>query len=917
MYSREQLLQAADRARQAGDSAAAEELTNAAKEAQSTVEPQAPQINPDIAAAIERAKADGNEAAVQELTTFAGAQVAARPEGQKAETTSEYLANQAKLGLVSFPVFAEAAIDTFVVDPFKTLRGAITGQVSPSSSGGIVERFSRNYQRLMGTAAPLVGAVPELQAPEGSGVATKIVGEAVRTAADPTSYTGLGLLSRGATVGQKVLSTGVRAGGAAAIGGAAEAGGELGASVEKAVTGEDTGTGRLVGSLGLAVKTAASGTAVRKALGAGGDVIKQAYSKYKAVKENPTAATDAYAQGAAKRLLEEAAKEMGQQNLDNVIADFQRIAGTVGKENFPLLVTLADNPVMRSQVSRLVKTNPGFRQQVNDELAGLAQTIDQRAYAIFGPRYAVPNIEGLSTGALSRRLASVDSKIEQLSHPYVPMADKTDVGLAVKNLVAAREKLAKQEQGAAYEQLMANAKKAGVKLPDDGVRDIYNFVVQNKVRDIFGKGTALDKQIMNVLGPKNGIFYPVSFDNVDSLKRAINKYQRTVRDPAQQLKLQQLEEVVNEARQKIPGAWNQKLVDLDRLYYEKIGVPFTGQGIKDIDAKKYAEQVAPVIVKNKDSLNDFVRVAGQEGVEIARRAVLNEVYEKAFKDGVLNPKALRQYMTSKREVIREIPGLEKQLQSTLFDDSAIKIQRKALNDAAATFERRVADNYLLQNPSLGPDYRTIVNGMLNNNNNIPRFFNNLKDLSPEAAKTVRNAARAEFVDIARGNPQGAIKFMTDPKNKAVVDKLFGSAYRKSLIDIGKLSDALAKADVSQLTSTVLREEMDVLSKVAPGLDVPYVASQLRDRISSWTQKAIRIGSRFQVAKGREATDNAIIDLLMDPKGVEKLANVAKTLDFEIKKPTDLRKVLKAIAEIMPMAVYTGTTATINEPGAQQ
>lgn len=910
MYSQEELLQAADRARQAGDSQAAEELMAAAKEAQApVVEQQAPQINPDIAAAIERAKAAGDQAAVDELTAYAGGQVAARPEGQKAETTSEYLANQAKLGLVSSPVFFEAAIDTILIDPFKNLAAYAKGQTMPSQ-GGFVERFGKNYQRLMGVAAPAVGAQATLEAPKGAGVVTKIIGEGVRTAADPLSYTGVGVVGKKLT--EAVVSTAARAPAAFVMGVTAEAGGEIGASVEKAATGQDTGTGRLIGSLGGATKAAAASTAITQATKSVGNVAKQVYDKYKAVKVNPAAAEEAYAQGAAKRLLEMAAKEMGEKNLDQVLDDFKRIANTVGQDNFPLLVTLADNPVMRSQVTRLVRTRPDFRQQVNDELAKLAVTIDNRAYAIFGPRYAVPNIEGLSSGALPQRIAAIDARIEQLSNPYLPMAGKSDVGLAIQNLVKAKEKLAKAELGVGYEQLLKNAKKAGVKLPDDSVRDIYNFVVQNKVRDIFGKGTALDKDIMRVFGPQNGVFYPANFETVDSLKRAINKYQRNVKDPAQQLKLQQLEEVFFEARQKIPGNWNQQLVDLDRLYYQKVGVPFTGQGIKDIDAKKYADQVAPVIVKNRDSLDDFLNVAGQEGVEIARRAVLNEVYEKAFRDGVLNRGTLTQYMKTKADVIDRIPNLRKQLQATLVDDSAIKIQREALNNAAKAFEDRVAKNYLLQNPELGPDYRTIVNGMLTDNKRIKAFFNNLKDLSPEAAKAIRNSARAELVDIARSNQQGAFKFITDPKNKATVDSLFGTAYRQNLTDVAKLSDALAKANVSDMTSVVLREEMDVLAKVVPGLDVPYIASQARDRIASWTQKLIRIGSRFQVAKGREATDNALISLMMDPQGVEKLANVAKTLDFSIKKPTDLKTVYKAFTEAIPTAIYVGGTATANE-----
>ena len=115
--------------------------------------------------------------------------------------------------------------------------------------------------------------------------------------------------------------------------------------------------------------------------------------------------------------------------------------------------------------------------------------------------------------------------------------------------------------------------------------------------------------------------------------------------------LQDLRDVLDDARTTIPGTYSSALKLADENYYKHIGLPFGEQGIKEISSAKYAQQIAPVVVQNAESLNQFYNVVGREkGVDIAKNAFLAEVYEKSVINGQLQPKLLQSLIKKKSEV---------------------------------------------------------------------------------------------------------------------------------------------------------------------------------------------------------------------------------------------------------------------------
>lgn len=837
-------------------------------------------------------------------------------EAAKAISTFDYIANQAKLGLTDSAVLGQAILDTFLIEPVK---GLVTGD---GEKGGIGERFSRNVKRLQKTASELTGAQTGMKPPS---TLAEITGGGARMMTDPIGYVGGGILKTGKAVtdvaAEAVAKATGRAAGLFGLGVTAETGGIAGEQIEKKVTGETTGLGRTIGSLAGAVAGIPSATAIEQTVGAAGNVSKQIFDKYKFVKSDPAAANEAYASGAAKRLLEKISQQQPNQKLDEIVTEFNRIGNIINKEEIPLMVAMADNPVVRNQVQRLAKENPQFRQRVNTELENLAVAIDRRADAIFGQRYTpVTGAKGIDIRPAQRRIDAIDEQIENLSAKFIPTERQTDIGRAIENLVETRRKEVAKEISPQYKTVINEATAAKAELPQEQVESIYRFVQENNLRDIFGRNTPVDRQILSKLAPervaKEGapnefdeVFKPLSFENVDSLKRAINEFQRERLTLDEARKINQLERFVNDARQSIPGDYSQRLADLDRLFYEKVGVPFSAQGIKDIDSKRYAEQVAPVIIKNSSSLNQFLSAVGDQGIPIANNAVIADAYNKVIKNDVLDRKALQNYIRQKEPVLDQLPEMKSMLQQALIDDGILKTSRANIDALQQAAEKRVADNFVLSvKDSQGvsvPNYTEIADRLFRDPNFFGKITRDLKDLDPATSKAVRNSIRAEIVNKARELPGGGMKFLSDPKNAKVIDQMFGKGYQAAVRDLVKLSDSVMTANVDDLSAVITRTELDALAKIAPGLDIPFVTSTLRDRIASVPQKLVRIATRVNTAQLKTETDKAIAELLLDRNGLDKLVNTARTLDFKINNPVSFKKIMDSMNSIVPRYMYGG------------
>lgn len=779
------------------------------------------------------------------------------------------------------------------------------GIPTPTASRPTGEAWAKGQEQGKQIGYNLTGAY---ETKEPTDLADKAFTSAKKALGDPLSWTG-GSITK---ILGNVLSS-------MSVSGTAEVTGEVGGQLEKAIRGEETGAGRLLGSLGAGGVTATTQGIAKAGLY---NPAMNMLDKLKKVKTDPDSAEKALAVGAAKRLLEKAVNEKGIDNVTDFVRDFNTISNKVNKQNLPLFVALADSPVIHGAFLHMYKTDDTFREQVTSQLNTLAQNIDKNADSIFGKLPIALPKEGVTTNlkGVQKRIADIDNKIEQATFPLFPSRTGEELGQDITNLVEAKKQAVKAKLQPSYQALVEEATASGIKLPSEATGSIYNYVRDNNLRDIFGKGTALDSKIMNALSPinteslidKQGLrsvaqqFPELSFAQVDSLKRNINAIKRERLSPEQSRKISQLEDVVDKARESLPDGFNQRLKDLDTQYYTELGVPYNAASIGDIDSKKYAELVAPVITRNGSSLKQFMSVAGESGVPIARNAIISEAY-KYVKDGKVDLKGLASYMKSKRDILEQLPDVKKELQSIAVNQETLMVEKAKLDNAYKVQEKRLADSFLVGQED-NPDFTNITNRMLTNRSYMNKvLYKDLKLVSPETKKAVVNALRREFVDKAVANGDG-IEQLLNPRNKYFVDEVFGSSYRKHVEGLLRLSDNVNKLDPTKIYATYNARQLDSVGAFAesiglPGLDLPMLSSTARDKITSTTQKAVRLFSRVNQARVQQATNDQIKELLTDPDGLAKFSKVAETAKFKLDNPFSAKAIIDAIGERLPLYMY--------------
>jgi hypothetical protein len=241
----------------------------------------------------------------------------AAPSGpQKPAGTLEYLWNAAKRGVTGTTSMLGAAYETGsemnrrlkeMEERSRRENMTVQQRMDMLRQSGyfpnladLVEKYGEQQRQ----ASRITGA-KDLTAP---GPVTEIIGAGIEAATDPFGIAGK--LKLGSTLG--------RMGGEFLTGVSADVAGRGGAAVEKAVTGEDTGVGRLVSSLAGGAASAAQRASVE-------DITNQALEKVRQMplRASSGKAEEEYAKGAAKRLLEFAAKEQGanKRNVPIIVID--------------------------------------------------------------------------------------------------------------------------------------------------------------------------------------------------------------------------------------------------------------------------------------------------------------------------------------------------------------------------------------------------------------------------------------------------------------------------------------------------------------------------------------------------------------------------------------------------------------------
>jgi hypothetical protein len=363
---------------------------------------------------------------------------------------------------------------------------------------------------------------------------------------------------------------------------------------------------------------------------------------------------------------------------------------------------------------------------------------------------------------------------------------------------------------------------------------------------------------------------------------------------------------------------------LDTDYFNKVGIPFKdAAAIEKISSSDYAEKISPLIASSPTALNQFLRVAGDEGVSLAEKSVMSKLYNQALdKNGVIDPLKLDNLLSKTStnggysDIVDQLPALKQRLSDTGLKAQYLSSEKIAIDDAARDSMSKAGQSFLKDYDISGVD--GIVSKMTGETRKgyLNKFFTDLKKLPANEQKNSLFAVKNGLVNNMLNSPN---PFDYLSKNSDAFIRVFGvNEYKNlnALADVSRLSKTL---DINKLNfSKVATEQESALQRAMGGIAPQRISGILVNQIASVFNKGFRILSLIGQTNIDNATKEAQRKLFLDDNGVDAIVN-ASTKFFtkkgeEIKlnqliSPDDVKKMATAVGMGALRQNYFGVSAT--------
>jgi len=671
---------------------------------------------------------------------------------------------------------------------------------------------------------------------------------------------------------QAVVATGAEAGGMAGEYGGAKIGSET--------------TGRVVGSIiaGGGTAYALSNVPRAGALGAKGlDVVKSQWEKIRGTVPEDELLKDVdnrisnifIAAGQADpnfmKTLTDAAKAQEGVSL--------RAPGAAAVR-LPVSALLANNPVIDSFVQNLASRDPVFRAQYGAQYEAAKLALAQNQIRLFGdPSKVTVNVAAPDLARVqARRVRSLD---EQIADAYQGQSiDPNAFGQRVANLVEKKERAAYAEVKPLYTEAFNIAKSKNLELPAGSVDDIYNFVAGERASDVFKTFPTIYGKVLQRFRPVSvepspiltaeGVsmrpggreFTPASIEDLDSLKREINKQLSKTSEPSDIRLLSELKSRVSGHIDSLDPDFVNAYRQADKSYFQKVGLPFDSATLAAIDRKKFVEQIAPALIGNKSNVSEFLAATGPDGLSVVRSAFLDSFTTSAVKNDVLDPKAAAKWLKKNEGGVSMVPGLREELDGATRNVQTLLDSRARLN---ADFQR-VAGDQIISKEGVRSAQELVgkMYGDIKFTNEFMRRYG--------ADKDSVNAARAFMLDdiVQSGDP---VALLNDRNKAAIFNRVFGPTYAQKIADFAEVSDRLQK----DLTAVSFRVETVPKTPIEEAIGIPpeQIISRFQNPVSGVRYAVTSLLSKYWANQTAKATEAKLKELLLNPSDAVKLFGAVK------------------------------------------
>jgi hypothetical protein len=722
----------------------------------------------------------------------------------------------------------------------------------------------------------------------------------VEALADPTNLIGLPVT----TAGRLALGAGSTMAGI---------GGEFGGEVGKQVGGV---TGQVTGGILFALLSGAGAT---KGVGLMAEARNRVNLKDFDVED--LAGVEGTSQ--AKDLIERALA--ADPNLKARLEDIKKKIAFVGGQPDILATGGLDNRVLEKGLKELVTKDAKVANDLETIYKDLQTAVRTKATEL----YPQPSVE---IPKASTQIGKVEidyvKRLQALSDQQAKLTQSlnlagnispVDLGKPIQGVVLAQEAAARNALSPEYESVKKQASQLGAILPANETQALLNTAKDLFMQDPWGRQSDLLKLVQKQSGefsrmrkqgqvdttlpavpgqaPPVDLSIGMDITSLDSLKRRVAADIRSVKNDATKDKLILLQQRVDEALDRVQNTsgdinvnfrgekttFGNAMSQLDLDYYNKVGIPFKdADAIQKIGSQEYAERIAPQLAKSPTAMTQFLKVAGDEGMPLAEKAVMSKLYNSALdKDGYIDPVKLNSLITKTSnnggysDILTQLPGLKLRLDDATNRANILSSERVALDDVAKAERIRIGDSFLANYETGGVD--AITSRMLGSTGKgyQTKFFNDLKKLSPDdqtnTTLAVQNALVTKMLDSQ--NPFAYLE-----KNKDAFVRLFGKQHYDNLSSLADVQRLATKIDVNSLpVDQAAIKQVGTLQRLLGGVDPKQVSAILVNQISSVFNKGFRIAAAVGQKNIDEATKEAHRKLFMDKGGLDGVIKASTSL----------------------------------------
>lgn len=553
--------------------------------------------------------------------------------------------------------------------------------------------------------------------------------------------------------------------------------------------------------------------------------------------------------------------------------------------DLPINALLANNPVINAFIKNLSAKDEVFRAQYGAQYQNAIDALKANQFTLFGnpaaaqltattPAQMAREARTLA-GAQARRQRTIDEQIADLSN--TPTVDPTAFGQRIGALVEQKEQAARDAVRPLYAQAFDIAKAKNVELPPQAVGDIFEFVAGERASDIFKTFPSIYNRVSTRFRPtvseQPATFDPLTLtttpagttrqftaatvEDLDSLKREINRQLRKTSEPSDVRLLTELKSRVSGHIDSLDSDFVGAYRQADAEYLNRVGLPFSAETLRSIDRKKFVEQISPALIGNKSNVAEFIRATGDDGVRVARDAFYDNFTRSVVKDGAINPRAAERWISANRGGMSLVPGLEDEIRSTVGNVQALLTRSRDLDQAF----RRVAGERLISESGFRSPAELTQRMYAD-----PAFTSQFMKRYGTTSDDVKAVRSFMLDDIVQSNDP--VAFLNDRSRAAVLSNVFGPTYAKKIQGFALAAERLKfdPTNVSFKPETVPKTSIEEITGTSP----QSIVSRITQPVAGATYAITSLISRYLAKQTNEETERRLKEILLNPEDAVKI-----------------------------------------------